>query len=425
MSYSNQVRLTWPQKDKILAGFQDGKPLWLDTMEELPSLPLSRKFSFGNPAPVPDFPNMLIKGDNLYVMSQLLQNFRGKIKCIYIDPPFNTGKTFAHYSDGLENGLWLSMMQPRLILLKELLAEDGVLFIHIDDDEMPYLKVLADEIFSEDSASGSQSGHIATIIWQKKFAPQNDAKFFSDVHDFILVYAKDKRHLTIRPLERTEKQNSRYTNRDNDPRGPWTSSDLTVKTPNPEWIYEITLPSGRTVKPAESRSWGFPPERFKELAADNRIWFGDKGDSMPRLKRFLSEVKQGVVPKTIWLRDETGDNSEGKKEIKHFIAPGHPVFTTPKPERLLQRILHIATQEGDWVLDAFLGSGTTCAAAHKMNRRWIGIESGSQIEEICLPRLKAVVEGTDPGGITRQVNWTGGGGFTYYCKEELAFSPYR
>jgi len=174
------------------------------------------------------------------------------------------------------------------------------------------------------------------------------------------------------------------------------------------------LPSGRIVKPSKSRSWGFSKERFDELIADNRIWFGKNGDAMPRLKRFLTDVKQVVVPKTIWFRDEVGDNSEGKKEIKRFINIENKVFTTPKPERLLQRVIQIATNEGDWVLDAFLGSETTCAVAHKMNRKWIGLENGDQLDEICVPRLKKVIYGEDDGGITKAVDWKGGGGFRYY-----------
>jgi adenine-specific DNA-methyltransferase len=222
---------------------------------------------------------------------------------IYIDPPFNTSKTFDHYADGLENSLWLSMMKIRLELMRELLTEDGVIMVHIDDDEMPYLKLLMDEIFlakGRNCGNKNNTGnHVATIVWQKKFAPQNDAKFFSDVHDFILIYAKDIRQLKINPIERSKEQDSRYINKDNDPRGSWTSSDLTVKTPNPEWVYSITLPSGRIVKPSKSRSWEFSKEQFDELIADNRIWFDKNGDAMPRLKRFFTDVKQGVVPKTI------------------------------------------------------------------------------------------------------------------------------
>lgn len=419
-----KVGLNWEEKDKVLLGFDEDKnPVWGNSEDDIEEKQFIKKFNYG----ICNFEknnlnsngdNFFIKGDNLYSLKGLEQNFRNSIKCIYIDPPFNTGKTFDHYADALDKNLWLSMMKIRLEIMRNLLSEDGIIMVHIDDDEMPYLKILMDEIFwghSKVNGTRKSSGnHVATVVWQKKFAPQNDAKFFSDVHDFILIYAKDISKLKINLVERTEEQNSRYKNRDNDPRGPWTSSDLTVKTPNPEWVYPIELPSGRTVIPAKSRSWGFSKERFYELVNDNRIWFGDKGNSMPRLKRFLSDVKDGVVPKTIWFREEVGDNSEGKKEIKKFITTENDVFTTPKPERLIERIIHIATNEGDWVLDAFLGSGTTCAVAHKMNRKWIGLENGSQLDEICVPRLKAIVDGKDEGGITKKVAWKGGGGFAYY-----------
>lgn len=417
------VTLNWAEKNMVLLGMnEDKQPLW-GTYDQIPCPNFSEQFSYGQIKESEDClsDNFFVKGDNLYALKKLQQNFKGRIKCIYIDPPFNTGKTFDHYADGLPNNIWLSMMKIRLELMRELLSEDGAIMVHIDDDEMPYLKILMDEIFlgqGKNCGNRNNTGnHVATIVWQKKFAPQNDAKFFSDVHDFILIYAKNIRRFNINLLERSDEQNSRYINKDNDPRGPWTSSDLTVKTPNPEWIYPITLPSGRIVTPSKSRSWGFSKDRFEELVSDNRIWFGDNGNAMPRLKRFLTDVKKGVVPKTIWLREEVGDNSEGKKEIKKFVNIDNNVFTTPKPERLLKRIIEISTNEGDWVLDAFLGSGTTCAVAHKLNRKWIGLENGSQLDEICVPRLKQVIDSEDDGGITKALNWQGGGGFRYFDME--------
>lgn len=418
------VTLNWLEKNRVLLGFdEDKKPIWGSNSNEIPTLQFVEKFSYGTTNTVgsnlySSGENFFVKGDNLYSLKILQGDFKGKIKCIYIDPPFNTGKTFDHYADGLENSIWLSMMKIRLELMKELLSEDGAIMVHIDDDEMPYLKILMDEIFlGQGNNCGNKNNtgnHVATIVWQKKYAPQNDAKFFSDVHDFILIYAKNIKQLKINLIERSEKQNFRYINKDNDPRGVWTSSDLTVKTPNPLWLYSIILPSGRIVKPSKSRSWGFSKEKFDELVEDHRIWFGGDGNSMPRLKRFLADVKNGIVPKTIWLRDEVGDNSEGKKEIKKFINFSNSVFATPKPERLLQRIIQLASNEGDWVLDAFLGSGTTCAVAHKLNRKWIGLENGNQLDDICVPRLKEVVDGKDNGGITKALHWQGGCGFKYY-----------
>jgi len=425
MSDEIAVSLNWTEKNKVLLGLDEDKnPIWgSNKYDEIENLQFIENFFYGTCNKKDSNlylsgDNFFVKGDNLYSLRVLQKDFKEKIKCIYIDPPFNTGKTFDHYADGLENRIWLSMMKVRLEFMRELLSEDGLIMVHIDDDEMPYLKILMDEIFLEQGKlcgnKNNTGNHVATIVWQKKFAPQNDAKFFSDVHDFILIYAKNIKVLKINLIERSEEQNSRYVNKDNDPRGVWTSSDLTVKTPNLQWIYPITLPSGRVVMPSKSRSWGISKKRFQELVEDDRIWFGANGDAMPRLKRFLSNVKKGVVPKTIWFRDEVGDNSEGKKEIKKFIDIDSSVFTTPKPERLLMRIIQIATNVGDWVLDAFLGSGTTCAVAHKLNRKWIGLENGSQLDDICVPRLKKVVDGKDDGGISKNANWQGGGGFRYY-----------
>ncbi len=409
---TNELKFEWKNKDKILLEVKNSVPVYIDSIDEIPNCAVEKISTYGIKDSTNE--NLLIRSDNIYALKYLQKDFCGKIKCIYIDPPFNTGKNFDHYNDDIQHSVWLSMMKIRLEFMRDLLSDEGVIFVHIDDDEMPYLKLLMDEVFCNNSYEGADLNYISTIIWQKKFAPQNDAKFFSDVHDYILVYAKNVKHLKLNLIERSLEQNKRYVNKDNDPRGPWMSSDLTVKTPNPEWVYEITLPSGRVVVPSKSRSWGFSQKRFLELVADNRIWFGEDGDTMPRLKRFLSEVKNGVVPKTIWLRNEVGDNSEGKKEIKKFVSENTKVFTTPKPERLLERIIHIATNEGDWVLDAFLGSGTTCAVAHKMKRKWIGIELGNQIEEICIPRLKAVIDGTDKNGVSKSSKWKKGGSFSYY-----------
>lgn len=424
MSDEKNVNLNWVNKNKVLLSLDKNKqPIW-GSYNHIRNVQLIEELSYGacskqNYNLYLSGNNFFIKGDNLYSLKTLQKDFIDKIKCIYIDPPFNTGKTFDHYTDSLKINLWLSMIKVRLEFMRKLLSRDGLIMVHIDDKKMPYLKVLMDEIFSGPKNAGNKNNnkaenYVATIVWQKKISPQNDAKFFSDVHDFILVYAKNIKFLRINPIQRSEKQNSRYVNRDNDPRGPWVSSDLTVKTPNPKWIYPITLPSDRFVMPSKSRSWGVSREKYQKLVKDNRIWFGTNGNAMPRLKRFLTEVKKGIVPKTIWSRDEVGDNSEGKKEIKKFIDINNKVFATPKPERLLMRIIQIATNKGDWVLDAFLGSGTTCAVAHKLKRKWIGLENGKQLDDICIPRLKKVVDGKDNGGISRNVNWQGGGGFVCY-----------
>ncbi|MBE7549159.1 MAG: site-specific DNA-methyltransferase [Planctomycetia bacterium] len=349
--------------------------------------------------------NMLIYGDNLLALKALEQDFAGEIKCIYIDPPYNTGNAFEHYDDGLEHSIWLSLMKPRIEILHRLLRTDGTLWISIDDDESHYLKVLCDKVFG-------RKNFVNNVIWEKKYSPQNDAKWLSDSHDHILVYAKNKDVWRPNLLPRTEEMDSRYKNPDKDPRGPWKSSDMSVKTYSANSDYPITLPSGRVVNPPESRCWVVSKDRYEELVKDNRIWFGSNGNNVPSIKRFLSEVQEGSVSKTIWYRTEVGDNQEAKKEIKAFDSEN--VFTTPKPERLIQRILTLATNPGDWVLDSFLGSGTTTAVAHKMGRSWIGIELGGHCHTHCLPRLRKVVDGTDQGGISKAVNWQGGGGFKYY-----------
>ena len=351
------------------------------------------------------FDNMLIFGDNLLALKSLEQHYTGKVKCVYIDVPYNTGNAFKHYDDGVEHSIWLGLLRDRLILLERLLAKDGSIWISIDDDEQAYLKVLCDEIFG-------RVNFVANVIWEKKYSPQNDAKWLSDSHDYIMVYAKDK--ATWRPnlLPRTEEMNSRYTNRDNDPRGPWKSSDLSVKTYSAATDYPITTPSGRVVNPPAGYCWRVSKDKFAEMVEDNRIWFGTDGNNVPSIKRFLTDVRAGTVSKTIWFRTEVGDNQDAKREVKAFNSDD--VFATPKPERLIERILTLASQPGDLVLDSFLGSGTTAAVAHKMRRRWIGIELGEHCHTHCIPRLKKVIDGEDKGGITEAVQWEGGGGFRYY-----------
>lgn len=351
------------------------------------------------------FDNRLIFGDNLLALKALEQEFTGKVKCVFIDPPYNTGSAFAHYDDGLEHSIWLGLMRDRLEIIKRLLSDDGSLWITIDDNEAHYLKVLCDEVFG-------RGNFIANAIWQKKFSPQNDAKWLSDNHDHILIYAKHKEIWRPNLLERSELADSRYSNPDNDPRGAWTSSDMSVRTYSETTDYPITTPSGKIVKPAESRCWSVSQDKFEELVKDNRIWFGKSGSNVPRIKTFLSEVKQGLVPLTVWLNTEVGNNQDAKKEVKQFNAKD--VFDTPKPEKLVQRIIHLATNPGDLVLDSFAGSGTTGAVAHKMGRRWIMVELGEHCHTHIIPRLQKVIDGEDQGGISKAVNWQGGGGFRYF-----------
>lgn len=353
------------------------------------------------------FDNMLIHGDNLLALKALEQDYAGRVKCIYIDPPYNTGNAFEHYDDGLEHSIWLSLMRERLELLKNLLSDDGSIWISIDADESHYLKVLCDEIFG-------RNNFVDEVVWQRSYAPINLKKTLSRSHDNILVYAKSKSDdFELNKLPRSINAVDRYKNPDNDPRGPWTSGDISVGPVVKEKVYEITTPSGRKVLPPEGYCWRLTKERLAEYIADNRIWFGEDGNNTPRIKRFLSEVKDGITSMTLWLRDEVGDNQEAKREIKALFKD-ISVFDTPKPERLIERVLTLGSNPGDLVLDSFLGSGTTAAVAHKMGRRWIGIELGEHCDTHCVPRLKKVIDGEDAGGITKSANWRGGGGFRYY-----------
>jgi adenine-specific DNA-methyltransferase len=358
------------------------------------------EYSYGDP----NSQNMLIHGDNLLALKALEQDYAGKVKCIYIDPPYNTGNAFEHYDDGVEHSLWLSLMKPRLDILRNLLSNDGSIWISIDDDESHYLKVLCDMVFG-------RNNFINNVIWEKKYSPQNDAKWLSDNHDHILVYAKIKDLWRPNLLPRTAEMDSRYKNPDNDSRGNWKTSDLSVKRETTKDIYEITTPNGRIVLPPKGRSWSVSKDKFQDLVDDNRIWFGKNNDSVPQLKRFITDVKDGITSMTIWKYTEVGHNQDAKKEV--IIFNNKNVFATPKPEKLMQRVLHLASNEGDLVLDSFLGSGTTAAVAHKMGRRWIGVELGEHAKTHCYPRLQKVIDG-EQGGISKAVNWKGGGGFKFY-----------
>jgi adenine-specific DNA-methyltransferase len=351
------------------------------------------------------FDNRLIHGDNLLALKALEQEFTGKVKCIFIDPPYNTGSAFEHYDDGIEHSLWLSLMRDRVAIMQKLLSDNGSIWVSLDDNESHYFRVMADEVFG-------RRNFIADVAWQKKYSPGNNQKGLSSDHDHLLIWAKNTDTWAWNLLPRTDKQDAAYKNPDNDPRGLWKPSDLTRSEHRDRDFYAITTPSGKKVYPASGRSWSRPPDEIERLRADNSLWFGPRGDAKPSLKRFLSEVQEGVVARTIWLRSDVGDNEEAKKEAKALNSSD--IFGTPKPERLIQQIVHIATNPGDLVLDSFLGSGTTAAVAHKMGRRWIGIELGDHCATHCLPRLKKVVDGADPGGITESVGWKGGGGFRYY-----------
>ena len=297
-------------------------------------------------------------------------------------------------------------MRERLVLLRNLLSDDGSIWISIDADESHYLKVLCDEIFG-------RKNFIDEVIWQRAYAPINLKKTLSRSHDTILVYAKNfSDGYSLNKLPRTEEQNKDYKNPDNDPRGPWKAGNPSVGPAVERNIYEIVSPSGRVQLPPKGRSWLYSKERFEELLADNRIWFGPDGNNIWAPKMFLSEVRDGVVAQTLWTYKEVGHNQDAKKEIKALEF--ETIFATPKPERLIERVLTLGSNEGDIVLDSFLGSGTTAAVAQKMGRRYIGVEMGNHAYTHCAVRLKKVIDGTDQGGISKAQNWKGGGGFRFY-----------
>ncbi len=353
---------------------------------------------------IENYPNhILIEGDNLHALTALTFTHEGKIDVIYIDPPYNTGNkdfkyndSFVDKEDGYKHSKWISFMHKRLQIAKRLLSNKGVIFISIDDNEQAQLKLLCDEIFIG-------SNFIDNIIWEKVFAPKNDAKYFSASHDFILVFAKNKLLWNRNLLPRTEEMNARYSNPDSDSRGPWTSGDCSVKTYSANTDYPITTPSGRIVNPPKGYCWRFNKEKFQELVFDNRIWFGANGENVPRFKRFLSDVQNGIVPITIWKKEEVGHNQDAKQEMNSVLHNVSLVFDTPKPTKLLDRILKISTDKDNsfTILDFFAGSGTTLHATMQLNaedggnRQCILVTNNENniCEEVTYERNKRVIQG--------------------------------
>ena len=360
--------------------------------------------------------NLLIQGDNLKALKALLPFYRSQVKCIYIDPPYNTQSAFTHYDDKLEHSQWLSMMYPRLVLLRDLLAEDGSIWVSIDDREAHYLKVMMDEVFG-------RGAFVASNVWQKRYSREN-RESIGDVHEYIVVYAKSQEKFkSVRnrvPMD--EAQAKIYRNPDNpketDPTKRWRGLPMTAQGYRPNQMYTITAPNGKTHVPPEGRCWSTIESEFLKHKEAGRIYWGKDGNAQPSIIRYLSEV-EGFVPWTWWPHDEVGHTDESKKEC-NVLFGADVSFGTPKPERLIQRILHIATNPGDLILDSFLGSGTTAAVAHKMGRRWIGIEMGDHAISHCIPRLEKVIAG-EQGGISKTVEWQGGGGFRFHTLGEPVF----
>lgn len=355
------------------------------------------------------FDNMLIKGDNLLALKALEQDYQGKVKCVFIDPPYNTGVAFTHYDDGLEHSLWLSLIRDRIVILRNLLRDDGSLWLTIDENEGHYLKVMCDEIFG-------RSNFVRQITWQKKYSVSNNFKGIASICDTVLVYRKSelfKNNLLPRSAEAAD----RYSNPDNDPRGPWKAVDYlnqATTQQRPNLVYDIENPFTGEIVKNRVKAWKYDRSTHKTHVDEKRLWWGLKGENtVPALKLFLSEVRDGMTPHNWWPHTEVGHTDESKKEIIALFGADN-VFDTPKPERLIQRILMLASNPGDLVLDSFAGSGTTGAVAHKMGRRWIMVEIGDHADTHIVPRLQKVIDGSDQGGVSKAVDWKGGGGFRYF-----------
>ena len=378
--------------------------------------------------------NLIVHGDNLHALKALLPRYAGRVKCIYIDPPYNTGNEGWSYNDRVNSPLmqewlrenapvdgedlerhdkWLCMMWPRLQFLMELLSDDGVIFVSIDDNEQHHLRMLLDEIFGEDN-------FLATVVWQKVFSPKNTAKHFSEDHDFILVYARDAAQWTPNALERSEQAIGRYKNPDDDPRGVWSSSDLTARNYYSKGTYEVASPSGAKFRPSVGNYFRVSPERFAELDQDGRVWWGADGSNMPRLKRYLSEVKKGVVPQTLWLHANVGHTQAAKQELVSLLdfERSEDVFNTVKPTSLISRILEISTDKDSLVLDSFAGSGTTAQAVLALNkedggnRQFILVECEDYADSITAERVRRVINGA-PNARGAALRDGLGGSFTY------------
>jgi adenine-specific DNA-methyltransferase len=418
------LALAWPYKDTVLEGGQteeEEKRREIFFNEVLAQDEINRlldpkvltnfaRYTAKGKQPVKDFKrdengaireNMILKGNNLLALHTLKTQFRGQVKLIYIDPPYNTGTDSFGYNDNFNHSTWLTFMKNRLEVARELLSQDGSIWINIDDDEAHYLKVLCDEVFGREN-------FVANVIWEKKYTRANDAQYFSDSHDHILIFAKAKTNWRLIKLPRTEDVDKAYSNPDNHPKGPWKATPLHAKSGSNTSPY--TFKKGITWHPPAGTYRRFNDAAMRKMDDNNEIWFGVDGKQIPSRKSFLIDVEDGIVPKTIWSYKEAGHNHEAKDELKRFFPEN--LFTTPKPERLLKLILNIGSRDNDVVLDFFVGSGTTAAVAHKMGRQYIGIEQMTYREVLPVERLKKVISG-EQGGISKSVNWQGGGDFIY------------
>lgn len=352
--------------------------------------------------------NAIIQGDNIAALDLLKLRYAEAFRCAYIDPPYNNQERYNHYHDTQDHEAWLADIVSCVKRIKPLLRGDGSLWISIDDRQVHYLKVALDDIFGREN-------FVTTIVWEQRTTREN-RKVFSNNHEYILVYArnirifKDKRGL----LDWDEEVLSRFKNPDNDPRGPWQSVSANVQAGHAtkSQFYDIIGPSGKRHKPPKGRCWVYNEQKMLQEVASNNVWFGKKGNGVPRLKRFLKDARRGFTPQTLWRASEVGTNDHAKKHLLQLF-PRHTVFDTPKPEALIRRVLSIASEPGDLVLDAYLGSGTTAAVAHKMGRQYVGIERGDHAATHCVERIRKVIAG-EKGGVSAEVGWTGGGACNFY-----------
>lgn len=433
---SKEVALAWPYKDCVLEGGQTKEEqkrdevFWNETLapDDIDRLlepkvftnfkRIDKKgkhkadhFNIDEKGTIRD--NLIIKGNNLLALASARKRFTGKVKLIYVDPPYNTGDDEFGYNDSFNHSTWLTFMKDRMTVARDFLTEDGSLWINIGDEEVHYLKVLLDEIFIQ--------GFVAHVLWQKRTSP-DARKPLGDAHDHILVYSKNPKQFRskCKPIPLTDEQRSQFKNPDGDPKGPWVSTDFTATGYRPNQMYDITTPSGKKYKPPERKCWTKIESEYLKLKEEGRMWFGVNGDAMPRRKTYLFESK-GITAWTWWENKDVGHNQEAKHESVALFGNSQP-FSTPKPERLLKRIIEICTEENDLVMDFFAGSGTTAAVAMKMNRRFISIEQMLYAIDYNTERLIKVIGG-EKGGISEAVNWQGGGSFIY-CELAKANQEY-
>ena len=400
---TDQISLTWPGKELLLASAGDERYKWIDPVVYSPRPLDELRVAERNP----DTPHgMVVCGDGLDLLAQTTSPLtEGSVRLVYIDPPFNKGVVFNDYEDAMDSSQWLSMLRDRLESTKRYLRPDASVWVHLDDSESHRARCILDEVFGTEA-------YVSTIIWQRKTTRESRSAISTN-HDSILVYApagpsrwKKRRNLLA-------KDGGDLTNRDNDPRGPWSDAPFTAPGYRANQQYPIVTPTGRRLLPPRGRSWYAPEVTYRGLLADDRIWFPKGGDGSPRIKMFPDQLR-GLVPFSVWSAGETGTNDDGKRQLQALFPKGS-VFATPKPEQLMERIIHVATDPGELVLDFFSGSGTTAAVAHKMGRDWIAVERNPRtVSNVLLPRIASVLDGRDQAGISPQYGWTGGGTVSVY-----------